>query len=48
MPESTAHFRFVYVPADISDSLEGWTQEYTEENAVECLFDRIKVNGRAW
>lgn len=43
MSDSQSNFEFVYVPEEISQPLESWAQRYTETNAVECLFDRIKV-----
>ena len=48
MSRTTESFEFVYVPADLSEPLEGWVQEYRKENEVECLFDRIKVGGAVY
>lgn len=35
--------KFVYIPAHLSDPLEEWQVEYDDDNAVECLLDRVKV-----
>lgn len=36
-------FKFVYIPADTSEEIRELSQEYTEENEVQCLLDRLKV-----
>ena len=38
--------KFVFVPAHITESLEEWEVEYTEDQAVECLLDKVKVRRR--
>ena len=35
--------KFVFVPAHLTEPLEEWEVEYTEEQAVECLLDKVKV-----
>ena len=42
MPQSGV-FKFVHIPADPSEPIEELSQEYTEENSVQCLLDRLKV-----
>ena len=42
MPESGS-FKFVYIPADTSEEIQELSQEYTEQNEVQCLLDRLKV-----
>ena len=37
---------FVFVPAHLNEPLEEWEVEYTEEQAVECLLDKVKVRTR--
>ena len=32
-----------FVPAHLNEPLEEWEVEYTEEQAVECLLDKVKV-----
>lgn len=43
MPGKKGTFKFVYIPADVSEPLEQLTQDYTDQNEVECLINRIKV-----
>ena len=38
--------KFVFVPAHITEPLEEWEVEYTEDQAVECLLDKVKVRRR--
>ena len=35
--------KFVFVPAHLNEPLEEWEVEYTEEQAVECLLEKVKV-----
>ena len=35
--------KFIFVPAHLNEPLEEWEVEYTEEQAVECLLDKVKV-----
>lgn len=44
MPGKKGTFEFVYIPADVSEPLEQLTQDYTDQNEVECLINRIKVS----
>ncbi|KAK9810399.1 hypothetical protein WJX72_010069 [[Myrmecia] bisecta] len=37
-------FKFVHIPADISEPITEIEQEYTEDKAVECLIDRLKAH----
>ena len=43
MPDKKGTFKFVYIPADASEPLEELTQNYTDQDEVECLINRIKV-----
>ena len=46
MPRSGS-FKFVYIPADTSEEIQELSQEYTEENEVQCLLDGLKVTRSA-
>lgn len=35
--------KFVFVPAHLTEALEEWQVEYSEDEAVECLLNRVKV-----
>ena len=35
--------KFVFIPAHITEPLEEWEVEFTEDQAVECLLDKVKV-----
>ncbi len=43
MPDKKGTFKFVCIPADVSESLQELTQDYTDQNEVECLLNRVKV-----
>lgn len=36
-------FKFVFVPADVSEPLAEWQLSYTKENEIDCLFARLKA-----
>jgi hypothetical protein len=36
-------FSFVYIPADVNDPIQEWRQDYSQEDEVECLVNRVKV-----
>lgn len=36
------HFKFVFIPADLAESLQQWELEVPEGQEVECLIDRLK------
>ena len=40
-------FKFVFIPAHTSEEIQELSQEYTEENEVQCLLDRLKVTHTA-
>ena len=40
-------FKFVKIPADISEPVEELEQELVPDKEVECLLDRLKVNSRS-
>lgn len=44
MPEKKGKFKFVCIPADVSEPLQELTQDYTERDEVECLLNRVKAH----
>lgn len=38
------HFKFVFIPADLAESLQQWELEVPEGQEVECLIDRLKAS----
>lgn len=47
MPDKKGTFKFVCIPADVSESLQELTQDYTDQDEVECLLSRVKVRYRS-
>lgn len=43
MPGKKGTFKFVWIPADVSEPLQELTQDYTDQDEVECLLNRVKV-----
>lgn len=37
-------FRYVYIPADVSEPLQELSLSYTEEDQVQCLLSKLRVS----
>ena len=37
-------FRYVYIPADVSEPLQELSLSYTEEDQVQCLLNKLRVS----
>ena len=35
-------FKYVFIPADVDEEVQELTMEYTSENVVECLVNRLQ------
>ena len=42
-PDQKRSFKFVFVPAELSEPLAEWQLAYTQKTEVDCLFARLKV-----